>query len=64
MGDCWGAIGKALEGVEEDDFVACGGERALRVERRREFKFFRDIVNKVMIVLCVEVLLLFCCILL
>jgi hypothetical protein len=67
-GGCW----VLLEGVVVDEEVGgrfagdfgVGGSRDLRVVRRREFKFFVDILNKVIIVLCSGVLLLNCCILL
>jgi hypothetical protein len=59
-GGCWGVAGGAFEEGMEEDVCFVGGERALRVDRRREFKFFVDILNKVIIVLCSVVVLFIC----
>jgi hypothetical protein len=55
---CGGGVGVVVLGVKESGVVAVGcfggggGESALSVERRREYRFFVDIVYKVMIVFC------------
>jgi hypothetical protein len=56
----WEMLAGGLDDVEAlllggewgEGYFGSGGERVLRVVRRREFRFFVAVVNSVIIVLC------------